>query len=65
MNSTFYNFNNITLQKLDDRQIDIHLIIRVTVLIPVAADLAGFPEDMVPDRIDQSQILCKRNKLCR
>ena len=57
--------HDIVLQQLHNRQIDIHLVIGMSHIIPVFAAFCSFSEHILSDWIDQSQILRQRNKIPR
>ena len=62
MNNIFYGIRQIGLGQLDHRQIYIHLVIRMSCIIPVFTIFTGSSKHMFSNRNDKSQILCQRNK---
>ena len=65
INHLFDLLDDIVLQQLYNRQINIHFIIRMSHIVPVFATLRCLLQHKLTDRIDQSQILCKRDKIFR
>ena len=60
-----HDLNYIILHELDHGEIDVHLELRVSVVIPFLTLLAGLLKYIIANRIDKSQIFCKRDKIRR